>query len=183
MPLPTSHADGLKETFAWEHELIGAVSPSVMPPRDMPDTILFAARLARGLTLLTQGTAFDPTTQQYLNPSDWQDRPLAHFVLEDHVQVTQADDESRDQIWCYTLGLTKFGTDELETFFPRGLPDRLASALLVEAMSELMKTGHALKVGSQLRLALLGQTVQIANYRTAAPAGRTISFREIRAMP
>jgi hypothetical protein len=182
MPLPATHMAGLKETLAWEHDLIGAIAPSVMPPRDMPDTILFAARLARGLSLLTQGTAFDPMTQQYLNPSDWQDRPLTHFVMADHVPVMQADDEAGNRSWCYTLGLSKFGMDELETFSPRGLPDTHARELLGEAMSELVGSGHMLKVGSQLRLALLGQTVQIANYRTAAPAGRTLSFREIRAI-
>lgn len=182
MPLPANHTAGLKDTLAWEHDLIGAVTPSVMPPRDMPDVILVAARLARGLTLLTQGTAFDLTTQQYLNPSDWQDRPLAHFVMADHVPVLQADDEGGNRSWCYTLGLSKFGLDELETFFPRGLPDTQARKLLAEMMSELVGTGQPLKVGSQLRLTLLGQTIKVENYRTAAPAGRTLSFREIRAI-
>lgn len=182
MPLPTTHTAGLKDTLAWEHDRIGAVTPSVVPPRDMPDVILVAARLARGLTLLSQGTAFDLTTQQYLNPSDWQDRPLAHFVMADHVPVLQADDEGGNRSWCYTLGLSKFGLDELETFFPRGLPDTQARELLAEMMSELVGTGQPLKVGSQLRLTLLGQTIKVENYRTAAPAGRTLSFREIRAI-
>lgn len=182
MPLPATHTAGLKDKLAWEHDRIGAVTPSVMPPRDMPDVILVAARLARGLTLLSQGTAFDLTTQQYLNPSDWQDRPLAHFVMADHVPVLQADDEGGNRSWCYTLGLSKFGLDELETFFPRGLPDTQARELLAEMMSELVGTGQPLKVGSQLRLTLLGQTIKVENYRTAAPAGRTLSFREIRAI-
>jgi hypothetical protein len=180
MPLPPTHTAGLTQSLVWEHDQIGAIAPSIMPPREMPDTILFAARLARGLTLLTQGTAYDITTQQYVNPSDWQDRPLTHFVMADHVPVMQADEEQSNRIWHYTLGLSKFGMDEFETFSPRGLPDSQAQELLREAMSELLGTGHPLKVGNQLRLALLGQTIQIANYRTAAPAGRTLSFREIR---
>ena len=180
MPLPATHTAGLKDSLAWEHEQIGAIAPSVMPPREMPDTVLFAARLARGLTLLTQGTAHDITTQQYVNPSDWQDRPLTHFVAADHVPVMQTDDDDGSRIWHYTLGLSKFGMDELETFAPRGLPDSHAQELLRETMSELLGTGHPLKVGNQLRLSLLGQAIQIANYRTAAPAGRTLSFREIR---
>ena len=182
MPLPATHTDSLKETLAWDHDLIGAVAPSVLPPREMPDTILFAARLARGLTLLALGTAFDLTTQQYLNPSDWKDRPLAQFLIADHVSVMQGDDQAGYRSWCYTLGLSKFGMDELEIFFPRGLPDTHARELLGEAASELLKSGHALKVGSQLRLTLLGLTITIANYRTAAPAGRTLSFREIKAV-
>jgi hypothetical protein len=180
MPLPATHTAGLKQSLAWEHDQIGAIAPSVMPPGEMPDMVLFAARLARGLTLLTQGTAYDITTQQYVNPSDWQDRPLMHFVIADHVPVMQADDEQSDRIWHYTLGLSKFGMDEFETFSPRGLPDSRAQELLRETTSELLGTGHPLKVGNQLRLALLGQSIQIANYRTAAPAGRTLSFREIR---
>src|SRR5262249_55801790 len=180
MPPPPAPTAGVEEPLAWEHDLIGAVTPSVVPPRDMPDVILVAARLARGLTLLTQGTAFDLTTQQYLNPSDWGDRPLAHFVMADHVPVLQADDDGGDRSWCYTLGLSKFGLDELETFFPRGLPDTQARELLAEMMSELVGTGQALKVGSQLRLNLLGQTIKVENYRTAAPGGRNLSFREIR---
>ena len=42
---------------------MGAVAPSIASPRDMPDTVLLAARLARCLTLLTQGTAHDVITQ------------------------------------------------------------------------------------------------------------------------
>jgi hypothetical protein len=182
MPLPATQTDELKKTLAWEHDLIGAVAPSIMPPRDRPDAILFAARLARGLTLLTQGTAFDLTTQQYLNPSDWQDLPLAHFVMADHVSVMQADDEAGNRSWCYTLGLSKFGMDELETFSPRGLPDTQARELLGEVMSELVGTGQPLRVGSQHRLALLGRTIKITQYRTASPAGRMLNFREIQAV-
>ena len=107
---------GMKEQLAWEHEHVGAVAPAVVPPRDMPDTILFAARLARGLTLLTQGTAYDIITNQYVNPSDWQDRPLTHFVVSDHIPIMQGDDEQSRRTWCYTLGLSKFGVDELEMF-------------------------------------------------------------------
>ena len=59
IPLPATHTVGLVDQLAWEHDKVGAVAPAVMPPREMPDTVLFAARLARGLTLLTQGTAYD----------------------------------------------------------------------------------------------------------------------------
>ena len=41
IPLPATHTAGFKEQLAWEHDLMGAVAPSIMPPRDMPDTILF----------------------------------------------------------------------------------------------------------------------------------------------
>ncbi len=183
IPLPATHIAGLKEQLAWEHEHVGAVAPSLMPPRDMPDTILFAARLARGLTFLTQGTAYDITTNQYLNPSDWQDRPLAQFIVGDHIPTMQSDDEQNHRSWCYTLGLSKFGVDELEMFLTPGLPDQPIRDLLSATADELTRVGQSPKVGSQIRVGTLDQTIAIANHRTAAPAGRMLSFREIRLLP
>ncbi|HZC82583.1 MAG TPA: hypothetical protein VE222_12865 [Nitrospiraceae bacterium] len=183
IPLPATHIAGLKEQLAWEHEHVGAVAPSLVPPRDMPDTILFAARLARGLTLLTQGTAYDITTNQYVNPSDWQDRPLTQFILSDHIPILQGDDEQSRRNWCYTLGLSKFGVDELEMFLASGLPDQPIRDLLGHTADELIRTGQSPKVGSHVHVGLLGQNVAITNHRTAAPAGRMLSFREIRPLP
>jgi hypothetical protein len=179
IPLPSSHTAGLKDQLAWEHECIGAVSPSVVPPLEMPDTILLGARIARGLTLLTQGTAYDITTQQYLNPSDWKDRGLTGFVVDDHVMIAQDDHAKADEIWCYTLGLSKFGIDELETFLPRGTPERTARELLAEAANEMIRSGQSPKVGTAFHLPLLGRTIKIANHRTDAPAGRMLGFREL----
>lgn len=180
IPLPATHAAGFKEQLSWEHDMIGAVAPAVVPPRDMPDTILFAARISRGLTLLTQGTAYDITTQQYLNPSDWKDRGLTAFVADDHVMIAQDDQTKPEEVWCYTLGLSKFGIDELETFQPRGLSDRSAKELLTESAHEMIRIGQSPKVGMALRLPILGSTIRIVNHRTAAPIGRMLSFREIK---
>jgi hypothetical protein len=183
IPLPATHLAGLKEQLAWEHEHVGAVAPSLMPPRDMPDSILFAARLARGLTLLAQGTAYDITTNQYVNPSDWQDRHLTHFIASDHIPIMQGEDEQSRRNWCYTLGLTKFGMDELEMFFASGLPDQPIRTLLRDTADELIRTGQSPKVGSHIRVVSLDQNVAIANHRTAAPVGRMLGFREIRPLP
>jgi len=179
MPLPATHTAGFKDQLAWEHDLIGAVAPSVMPPRDMPDTILFAARISRGLTLLTQGTAYDITTQQYLNPSDWKDRALTAFVVEDHVMIAQDDQTKADEVWCYTLGLSKFGIDELEMFLPQGFPDRTAKEVLAESAQEIIRIGQSPKVGASFDLPLLSRTITISNHRTAAPTGRMLGFREL----
>jgi hypothetical protein len=179
IPLPSTHSAGLVEQLSWEHDQVGAVAPSVMPPRDMPDTLLFAARLARGLTFLTQGTAYDITTQQYLNPSDWQDRSLTAFLADDHVLITQDDQAKPGVIWCYTLGLSKFGYDELETFLPQGLPDQAAKELLGESVQEIIRLGQSPKVGASFELPVLGKTVVISNHRTAAPTGRMVAFREL----
>jgi hypothetical protein len=179
MPLPSTHTAGLTDQLSWEHDQIGAIAPSVMPPRDMPDTLLLAARLARGLTLLTQGTAYDITTQQYLNPSDWQDRSLDTFLSDDHVNIGLDDQAKPGVVWCYTLGLSKFGYDELETFVPQGVPDRTAKDVLGEAVQEIIRLGQSPKVGASFTLPLLSRTITITNHRTAAPAGRMLGFREL----
>ena len=183
MPLPATHSAGFKDQRAWEHDLIGAVAPSVMPPRDMQDAILFAARISRGLTLLTQGTAYDITTQQYLNPSDWKDRALTGFVVDDHVMIAQDDQTKAGEVWCYTLGLSKFGIDELEMFLPRGTSDRTAKELLAEAANEMIRLGQAPKIGTSFHLPIINRTISIANHRTAAPTGRMLGFRELKACP
>ena len=183
MPLPMSHVADVMKQLAWEHDVMGAVAPSLVSPRDTPDTILFAARLAKGLTLLSQGTAHDIVTNQYVNPSDWQDRSLTHFVSADHIPIAQGEDEQNHRTWCYTLGLSKFGVNELEVFLSPGLPDQPARDLLRGAADELTRIGQSPKVGSHLHLELSGQNIEIANHRTAAPAGRMLSFREIRLPP
>jgi len=179
IPLPPTHAAGLVDHLSWEHDKIGAVAPAVTPPREIPDTLLLAARIARGLTLLMQGTAYDIITQQYLNPSDWQDRSLTAFMADDHILVTEDDQAKPDALWCYTLGLSKFGYDELETFIPQGVSDRTAKAILAEAVQEVIRLGQSPKVGASLALPLSDRTVTIANHRTAAPGGRMLGFREL----
>lgn len=179
MPLPASHASDIMKQLAWEHELLGAIAPALTPPRETPDMVLFAARLARGFTLLTQGTAYDVTTQTYHNPSDWQDRLLTEFILDDHLTLTHDDGSRPDHVWSYSLGLSKFGLDELETWHNKGLPEQTARELIMEAARELLRLGHSPKVGSHLVLPTLGKTVRIVNYRTVAPAGRMLGFREL----
>ncbi|ALA60703.1 hypothetical protein [Nitrospira moscoviensis] len=179
MPLPMTHVADVMKQLAWEHERMGAVAPSLAAPRDMPDTVLFAARVARGLTLLTQGTAYDVTTQAYVNPSDWKDRPMTAFMADDHMTVTHDDSARPDHVWSYSLGLTKFGLDEIEVFQRKGLPESTAKELLVESATELLRMGQSPKVGSAFHLPLLGRTVRVVNYRTAAPAGRMLGFREL----
>ncbi|HET8720837.1 MAG TPA: hypothetical protein VFM24_02335 [Nitrospira sp.] len=179
IPLPPSHTEGLIDQLSWEHDKIGAVAPAVMPARDMRDTVLLAARVARGLTLLTQGTAYDIITQQYLNPSDWQDRSLTSFIAADHVLVAVDDQAKPGAVWCYTLGLSKFGYDELEMFIPQGISDRAAKEVLVESVEEVIRSGQSPKVGASFDLPGSDRTLTVAHHRTAAPAGRMLGFREL----
>lgn len=179
LPLPMSHVAEVMKQLTWEHDLMGAVAPSVASPRDMPDTVLLAARLARCLTLLSQGTAYDVVTQAYVNPSDWQPRTLTSFVLDDHVSIVHDDTSQSDRVWSYSLGLSKFGLDEIEVFTAKGLSDSAAKDVLMESAGELLRAGQSPKVGTAFDLPQLGHTIHIRNYRTAAPAGRMLGFREL----
>jgi hypothetical protein len=179
LPLPMSHVAEVMKQLTWEHDLMGAVAPSVASPRDIPDTVLLAARLARCLTLLSQGTAYDVITQAYVNPSDWQPRSLAGFLLDDHVSIIHDDTSQSDRVWSYSLGLSKFGLDEVEVFTAKGLSDSAAKDLLTESAGELLRAGQSPKVGTAFTLPQLRRTIHIRNYRTAAPAGRMLGFREI----
>jgi hypothetical protein len=181
--VPDSEAIQWHSVLSWDHQKLGAVALFVSTPSIIADTVLVAARLARGLTLLTQGTAFDMICQEYLNPSDWNDRPLNVFVTRDHITVQHNESGTQSSDWFYTLGLGKFGLDELEVIQPRGLPDTETIALLKSAADGVLRTGQNQKVGSSLDLPALAQTIRFTKHRTAAPAGRMTTFREIMSAP
>ncbi len=177
--LPEADAAQWHGILSWDHRALGMVSPATAPPSTITDTVLLAARLARGMTLLTQGTAFDITCQEYLNPSDWSDRPLNDFVVRDHVSVQHNDTGGPSSEWFHTLGMTKFGLDELEVIQPRGLPESDTISLLMSAAQGVLRAGQNQKVGTVLDLPALAQTIRFIKHRTAAPAGRMLAFREI----
>ena len=73
----------------WEHRHLAQL---VTPPKTHPDRqdeVLHIARIARGLTLLMEGTTYDVATGGYRNPSDWNDQDLVVFQIHDHVQIEQ----------------------------------------------------------------------------------------------
>lgn len=179
MPLPGPQANQLATQLAWDHPFIGAVAPGQASPADLPDAVLFAARLARGLTLLTQGTAFDVTTQAYLNPSDWQDRSLACFAIRDHCTAMEGESPDKGRDWFYTLGLSKFGLDELELFQPTGLPSSPATDLLLAVADEVLRKGQNQKVGTPLNVPSAARTVRFIKHRTVTPGGRLLILREV----
>lgn len=177
--IPQSDSAQWQPVLSWDHRQLGAISPAAAAPSTIADTVLVAARLARGLTLLTQGTAFDVLCHEYLNPSDWNDRPLNAFFPCDHVTVQQSESTDESSEWFHTLGLNKFGLDELEMIQPRGLPDTETIALLKSAADGVIRAGQNHKVGSSLDLPALAQTIQFIKHRTAAPTGRMMAFRQI----
>jgi hypothetical protein len=179
MPFPADQTARMAEQLAWEHKTMGAVAPSVVAPTEMADTILLAARLSRGLTLLTQGTAFDLITQAYLNPSDWQDRTLTIFLTRDHITIVQGETPADTRSWFHTLGLSKFGLDELEFFQPAGLPGAASIDLLLAAAEELLRKGQNQKVGTQLDISSAARAVRFVKHRTATVSGKLVILREI----
>jgi hypothetical protein len=179
LSLPDTDTAQWRGVLSWDHRALGMVSPANAPPGTIMDTILVAARIARGFTLLAQGTAFDVTCQGYLNPSDWQDRPLNVFQVRDHVTVQQSETDGQSSEWFHTLGLSKFGLDELEVIQARGLPEAETMALLTSAADAVLRAGHNQKIGQSLDLPVMAQTIRFVKHRTAAPAGRMMTFREI----
>lgn len=179
MPFPAERATQMAEQLAWEHKTMGAVAPSVASPTEMADTILLAARLSRGLTLLTQGTAFDLTTQAYLNPSDWQDRSLTTFQTVDHLTVVQGEAPADSRNWFHTLGLSKFGLDELELFQPAGLPGAASTDLLLAVVDEVLRKGQNQKVGTSLDIPASACAVRFVKHRTATVSGKLVILREL----
>lgn len=171
--------DAWSKRLDWRHTHAGVILRPSVTPQQACDIILHAARLARGLTLLTQGTAYDTITHAYLNPSDWTDRPLDRFSTADHVTVSQADSSDPQTDWFHTLGLSKFGLDELEVFRPVGLPGRPTLETLAGIADELIRIGRSPNVGTTLPLPLLGLSIAVTRHRTAAPAGLSLPFREI----
>lgn len=177
--LPPDEVESITQYAAWDHHHAGTVAPTTASPAVIADTVLFAARLARGLTLLTQGTTLDLILQRHSNPSDWSDQPLSLFHLEDHVEITQGEIEEATEEWFHTLGLKKFGLDELEMRQPKGLPDTLPRQVLTEAAEEGLRSGQNPKVGSTFAISSLGRTVTVLRHRTATARGSQHTFREI----
>ncbi|MFM8552338.1 MAG: hypothetical protein ACKOCD_08540 [Nitrospiraceae bacterium] len=177
--LPAAEADAWQESLAWGHTQAGQVLVTRTSPNKALDTVLHAARLARGMTLLTGGTAYDLRAQTYLNPSDWQDRPLTRFTAHDHIAVEQADADDPGLDRFHTKGLAKFGLDELEVFRPKGLSSRPILEQLADIAGEILRLGQVPKVGASLTLPMLGIVLSITKHRTLPSAEGPVAYREI----
>jgi len=141
--------------------------------------VLFVARLARGLTLLTEGTAYDVLASRYFNPSDWSDRFLESFCIEDHVLVRQDEQGTDGRQWFYTRGLAKFGLEELEMFLPRGLSGSPVPDRLLALADECVRQGKCPKVGEIIQLPTDFVDIRVINHRMyPLPDGQLI-LREV----
>jgi hypothetical protein len=177
--LSAEESNEWKERLVWNHSRIGLVTTGSLTPANAADTILLAARLAREFTLLTDGTAYDVAAQAYLNPSDWKDLDLTSFHCDHHVRVVQAEGMRPEFDWFHTLGLSKFGLDEIELLQPLGLPDAPVTELLRELANELIRRGRSPKVGEVIECPFLSCAVRVVRHRTASPGGTLLILREI----
>jgi hypothetical protein len=178
--LPADTAETWQQSLQWSHSQLAEVTPLQNVGQDKRNVALHTARIARGITLLTEGTAYDVVTLSFLNPSDWNDRPLDQFDIEDHVRVEQKEKIDSCQMWFYTLGLAKFGLEEIEIFRPLGLPDQPVIDGLLDICAMLLTTGKVAKVGDQLTLLESRQLVRVVRHRTDQSTGRVIQLREVK---
>ena len=164
----------------WEHRHLALLFSQALGPSQRCDEALHVARVARGLTLLTEGTSYDVGTGRYANPSDWRDQNLFGFLHEDHILVEQREGIPARQMWFHTRGLSKFGLDEIETYQPIGLSGRDVQEKLYRLASWLIDFGKNLKVGETIPLPGEEGHVKVLRHRTDAIYGRPLAFREIR---
>lgn len=176
---PSVQADAWQQRLEWRHTACAAVGIGAAARSQAVDVVLHAARLARGVSLLTEGTAYDVTSQTYLNPSDWTDRPLIQFCGRDHVTVVHADDVERRRDWFYTRGLSKFGLDEIEVFQPVGLPSHTITENLLDIADELLRRGQSPNVGSTMLIPNLAASIRVVRHRTHPSADTPLTLREI----
>lgn len=168
-----------RDRLPWEHTRLIDVFPIPSLGKENQNRVLHLARIARGLTLLTEGTAYDVAGDRFLNPSDWIDRRLDRFHINDHVTVEQREDPESQQVWVYTLGLSKFGLEELEAYRPLGLPVQPVIDGLLEMSDILTTRGKTVKVGEHLILPDTDQPVAVTRHRTDHSTGRVLQLRRV----
>ena len=168
------------ECLHWEHpRLMQVTALTKTQQADQQDHILHLARIARGLTLLLEGTTYDVGSGVYRNPSDWKDHDLCVFQIDDHIQVEQHDQMESLRTWVHTRGLQKFGLDEIETFHPMGVSGRESEPRLYQVAEERIAQGKNLKIGEPINLGQGGGQGRVVRHRTDSLYGRPIAFREI----
>ncbi len=168
-----------QDRLQWEHSHLAQLEIPSQLSADRRDTVLHLARIAKGLTLLLDGTAYDVATGSYRNPSDWQDVELGIFRIQDHVQVEQYEQVQQVRSWYHTRGLLKFGLDEIEAFHALGLSGQGIEAMLYDVAAQLIVEGKNPKIGYQIAFGQEGQQVNVVRHRTDPVYGIPIAFREV----
>lgn len=168
-----------RDQLGWDHKGATQVFPASKIGVSRIDAILFVARLSRGLTLLTEGTAYDVVSGLYRNPSDWSDRQLTDFRIDDHVHVHQEESLDDGRQWFVTRGMGKFGLEELEVFRPCGLSERPTHERLLDLSHVCVLQGKSPKVGALLHLPDCENVVRVVKHRTMAASIGQLNVREV----
>ena len=167
------------ERLEWIHTHVTEIYPPKTSKPHGQEQILHLARLARGLTELTDGTAYDLGTGTYVNPSDWITQPLDAFRLVDHVRIEQVERPEEGRVWFHTRGLGKFGFEEIETYKGTGL----AAQPVIEALENLAESiilrGDPLRTGQSIEMQTTGQTAEVVRHRTDPSYGIQLNLREV----
>lgn len=177
--LPQAIAEAWRERLQWSHTRAAQILPLRMTSRESRDTVFLIARLARGLTLLTGGTAYDTATESYVNPSDWTDRPLRDFRIADHLRIEQVEGRAEGKVWFHTRGLAKFGLEDLETFRAQGLSERPVIEAFTEMADALTLAGKAPNVGESFTVAGFDRPVRVVRHRTDQSYSIRLNLREV----
>lgn len=177
--LPPSIAGPWHERLGWRHTCAGQVLPLRTIGRDNRNVALHVARLARGLTLLTGGTAHDTATESYWNPSDWTDCTLREFHMADHLRIEQVGGRSDGREWFHTRGLSKFGLEDIETYRPIGLSERPVIEAFTAIADALILLGKAPNVGDCFEVNGINRIVRVVRYRTDQSYGIRLNLREV----
>ena len=178
--LPQDTTDTWRERLQWGHSQLAEVIP-IHPNmgQDKRDVVLHVARMARGLTLLTEGTAYDVAMGSFLNPSDWKDRQLDEFHIKEHVGIEQKEHLESGRVWFHTRGLSKFGLEEIEVFRARGLPEEQVIEVMMDIAEMFAVQGKEPKVGENLILAHTGRLIEVVRHRTDQSYGVQLNLREV----
>ena len=176
---PPDLVESWRGRLQWGHTQVAELLPIQCAGADRRDLVLHVARLARGLTLLTDGTAYDVVTGSYSNPSDWNERRLEYFEIQDHIQVAQREQLEKGNVWFHTRGLGKFGIEEIETYRPLGLPEGPVIETLMEIAGMLIAQGRGPKVGENVTLTDSAKVVRVVKHRTDQTYGQQMNLREV----
>ena len=172
-------ASAWSNRLEWIHTQVAEVYPSKTSQGHDREQVLYLARLARGLTELTEGTAYDLGMQTYINPSDWMTQPLDQFRLVDHLRVEHVERAHEGRVWFHTRGLGKFGFEEIETYKGSGLPVAPVIETLTCIAEAIILRGHALRNGESIAIHSTGKVADVVRYRTDSTYGLQLNLREV----
>ncbi len=167
------------ERLEWIHTCVAEIYPPKISKPHGQDQILYLARLARGLTELTEGTAYDLGAGIYVNPSDWMTQPLDDFRLVDHVRIEQVDCPDEGRVWFHTRGLGKFGFEEIETYNDTGLSSQPVIKALEHIAESIIDRGHPLRTGDLFEMQITGKVAEVVHHRTDSTYGAQLNLREV----